>query len=130
MRCIFLFLSFAISSAAYSVAQGEPAKVTSQVNCFISSSGKKVCDLTVKLIGEIVATSANEVALLLSDAEMRTDFWYKQLSIDSPGGSLNASMATLLPGTRATPASKPLNEFIGAAIGKGLKTFAVSPYGD
>jgi hypothetical protein len=63
-----------------------------------------VCSLNIKLVGEIVAKSANEVALLLFDAELQMDFFYKQISLDSSGGNLEASMAIgrALRGSRMT----------------------------
>jgi hypothetical protein len=52
---------------------------------------KKTCVFTIDFVGEIVPTSANEVAALLE--QNREWIGSKQIIIDSPGGNLDASMA-------------------------------------
>ena len=68
------------------------AEIAGEVNCF-KLSGNKVCDLSIKVVGEIVATSPNEIKSFLDDANPQTNWVYKQLIIDSPGGNVDASMA-------------------------------------
>jgi hypothetical protein len=87
MRSVFLLIIF--FSAIPSVIQATPALVTSQINCSFFS-GKKRCDLTVELKGEIVAASADEVAVLLSSTDT---YLFRQFKIDSPGGNLDAAIA-------------------------------------
>src|SRR6266404_1069149 len=88
MKWLFLFLSIAGCSAAYA----EPTKgVSTELYCSVLF-GKKNCSLSIRFVGAIDATSANEVALLL-DFDAPTEFLYKRLNINSPGGNLDAAMA-------------------------------------
>ena len=86
MRSVFLLIIF--FSAIPSVIHAMPALVTSQINCSFLF-GRKQCNLTVELKGEIVAASANEVAVLLSSTDT---FSFRQFKIDSPGGNLDAAI--------------------------------------
>jgi hypothetical protein len=93
MKFAPFFLCCSLVCASNSVAFAQTAsKVSRQVNCF-NLSGNKVCDLSIKLVGEIVATSTNEIKSVLDDANPQTNWLYKQLVIDSPGGNVDASMA-------------------------------------
>jgi hypothetical protein len=92
MNFASLFLCCSLLCASNAVAFAQSGKVDRQINCFILS-GKKACDLSIKFSGEIVASSLNEIEAALDGASPQTNWSFKQLTIDSPGGNIDASMA-------------------------------------
>jgi hypothetical protein len=89
MKCVFLLVNSLIFSAGVSGVHAEPTKVSGYSKCF-TLDGKNECVFTIRFVGEISSTSANEVAALLD--QKREWIGSKQLIIDSPGGNVDASM--------------------------------------
>jgi len=90
MKWVFLLFGYLIFSVGLLEAHAEPAKVSGHSSCF-TLDGKNIYVFIIDFVGEISLTSANEVAALID--QKREWNGSKQLTINSPGGNVDASMA-------------------------------------
>jgi hypothetical protein len=87
-----LALSSSLLCSSEYAAHAEPAKIESKINCFLLYN-RNVCDLNIEFSGEIAAISTERMQSILEASKARTNWLFKQLLIDSPGGNVDASMA-------------------------------------